>query len=72
MRGPTEGSALGPRRIGYLFIVAAIAIVLAGVSAASANVIPEGSRASAANGGWWPTAGHDIGTVYAYTLPRGR
>lgn len=54
---------MGPRRIGYLFIVAAIAIVLAGVSAASANVIPEGSLASAGNGGWWPTAGHDIGNT---------
>src|ERR1022692_273151 len=54
---------MGPRRIGYLFIVAAIAIVLAGASAARANVMPAGSQASAGNGRWWPTAGHDIGNT---------
>src|ERR1700719_4228202 len=54
---------MGPRRIGYLFIVAAIAIVLAAASPASAGVIPAGSQASAGNGGWWPTAGHDIGNT---------
>jgi polyvinyl alcohol dehydrogenase (cytochrome) len=54
---------MGPRRIGYLSVVAAIAIVLAGVSAARANVIPAGSQAPAGNGGWWPTAGHDIGNT---------
>jgi polyvinyl alcohol dehydrogenase (cytochrome) len=52
-----EDRPMRPRRTGYLFIVAAIVIVLAWFGTAGASVVYAG------NAGSWPAAGHDLGNT---------